>query len=348
MSFYISSFKETITTATTNHRYFLPTAILTAFGIIAVFWFLALQMGMGFLPAEYAMWQTRRQMIAACQLAPTVILGDSRAAAGFLPAQMTGTVNLALGGGTPVEMYYITKALLKCPVLPRQVVISLSPEMFMKSYFFWERTGLYGVLNFEDLEEIRKTSRSLGDTTIYGPQKFADLDAMLDNVLHAYQFPSFYTTYIVRHFAIGRLKANLAVARETLEANGQHSYGTENGSDEIAEDARVKKFAPSLLSHEYFERMLMLFAARGINVTFSAVPINRATYNAMSPDVTSEFSKFLQAIAREHTNFHINGPVIASLDNCYFGDSTHLNHVGASVFSAIVNQRLMQTVSNAR
>jgi hypothetical protein len=216
----------------------------------------------------------------------------------------------------------------------------MSPEQAMSSRYFWDRTGLYGVLTFDDLEEIRHRSRALNDTNIYGPPKFADLDAVIGNVLHAADFPSYDTTYIVRHYAIGRLGDNNKVAAETLAANGQHYYGAENGSDGISDDAKLTSFAPSPLLKEYFGRMLDDYQAHGVPVYFIAVPMNKATYDRMHPGVIEGFQAYLESLAAAHPNFKVIGPAVAPLDDRYFGDSTHLNVAGAELVSHKVGELL--------
>jgi hypothetical protein len=323
--------------------HFFPAALLTALALVGAFWVVAAQLRMGFLPREYAMWWARRQTIQACRFAPTVILGDSRAAAGLLPARIAGSTNLAQGGASPIETYYITQDILTCPNAPRRVILSLSPEMVMQPSFFWNRTGLYGVLTFAQLEEIRQRSRALGDTSIYRPAKFGDWDAMLDNLLHAIDFPSFYTTYVVSELAIGRLRANRATADETLRAGGQHGYGTADGCDDVAADAEIRDFVPSPLLREYFGRLLDAYAARGIPVDFVAVPMNRATYDRMRADVVAGFQAYLDGLAAAHPNFRLLTGAVAALDDRYFGDSTHLNREGAELVSRRVEALLARS-----
>jgi hypothetical protein len=322
---------------------FLFAVVLTATTLIGVFWIIAAQLRMGFLPREYAMWSARHEMIAECRLAPTVILGDSRAAAGLMPNRMDGVTNLALGGASPIEMYYMAQDILKCPQPPRRVVISLSPEMVLRPSFFWDRTGLYGVLTFDQLEEVRRRSRALRDDSLYTPAKLGDWDAIADNFLHAVRFPSFYTTYIVAELAVGRLRSNRATAAETLRAGGQHGYGTEDGCDSVASDADLAAFVPSPLLQDYFGRLLAAFEARGIAVDFIAVPMNQATYDAMRPAVVAGFQTYLDDLAAAHPNFRVLGSAIRPLDDRYFGDSTHLNQRGAELVSRQVADLLAQS-----
>jgi hypothetical protein len=143
---------------------------------------------------------------------------------------------------------------------------------------------------------------------------------------------------MLQHQAIGRLRANREVARDTIAARGQHSYGAARGSDEIADDANLHSFRPSLLLNDYFERMLDSFAAHGVGVEFIAVPMNQATFAKMDPSVVQAYESYLAGMAMRHANFKVDGPAIRPMDNRFFGDSTHLNLDGAALFSRQVNR----------
>lgn len=319
---------------------FLFVAAASCLLVLAFAWTLSLVLPMGFMPGEYAMWLSRERMIDQCSFAPTVILGDSRAAAGFVPSHIDHSTNLALGGSTPVEMFYESQRILDCPVAPQRVVFSMSPELFERSGWFWDRSGSYGALSMAQLNELRKRSRALHDLSIYQSPKLGDGEAILDNVLHAVRFPSFYTTDMVSHVAVGRLRANHIVEQETTSAGGQHGYGTADGSSAVATDVELKTFAPSPLFNEYFERMLNAYAKRNVKVYFIGVPMNEATYEGMAPVVLTAFHGYLDGLTARHSNFAIVGSPVFPMPNDLFGDSTHLNQHGADLVSDQTNQVL--------
>jgi len=320
---------------------FLVLAGVTAALVVAAFWAVAVMLPMGFMPEEYAMWRTRKDMITGCQLSPVIIQGDSRAAAGFLPSRIGNAVNVSFGGASPVETFYASQAILRCKSTPGRVILSISPGLFVESQYFWPRSVLFGFLSFGQLEEIRKASRSLGDTTFYGPPKVGDWEAMLDNRLHAALFPSYYTSYIINHLVVGRWRENRAARAQTLATNGQHGYGMADGSSDL------RAFRPSTLLNSYLERLLDSYAARGTPVDFIAVPMNQSTYERMSPAVIEAFQAYLDKLAATHPNFHVVGRAVNPMDDAYFGDSTHLNARGAEVFSDRVKTLLAEPGSTA-
>jgi hypothetical protein len=323
-----------------QQKKFLTVVTITCAAIVASFWAAAANLRMGFMPQEYAMWLTRKDLIDRCQLAPIIIQGDSRPAAGLLPSHIGGATNLAFGGASPVETFYAAQSILKCDRSPRRVLLSISPALFTTSSYFWDRTVLFGFLTYDQLEEIRSKSRTFQETMFYQAPKFGDWDAILENWLHSVSFPSYYTSYMVNHLILGRLKVNTAVKEETQASSGQHSYGLDDGSSDVADDAAIREFRPSPMFNYYLERLLEDYAKRGTRVDFVALPINRSTFDKMNPQVISDFHNYLYELTLAHQNFHILGPAIAELDDNFFGDSSHLNKRGAILFSDKVNAML--------
>lgn len=321
---------------------FALTSAAVFVAILAAFWLAVLFLGMGFMPGEYAMWSARMGMVRACDFAPTVVQGDSRAAVAFVPARLPGTTNVALGGSTPVEASYVADALLRCARPPRRVVLYFSPPQLMVSTYFWDRSALFGLLGYDQLEEIRRWSRRLNDPLLYAPARFGDLDAKLDDAVHAVRFPSYYSSMIVKHFGIGRLAENRRIAADTLAARGQHGYGSDPGSHEIADEARMESFRPSPLYTLYFERLLESYARRHTRVFFVAPPFNRSTALRIRPEVLAAYRAYLSRLAARHANFTVVGLPASSMDDAFFGDSTHLNARGAAVFSDGVRATLAQ------
>jgi len=71
---------------------------------------------MWYLDSEYPMWlHVKTTMNANIPLNyNTLMLGDSGAKAGFIPTQdiLKKSINLSLGGSTPVEAYYILRIII--------------------------------------------------------------------------------------------------------------------------------------------------------------------------------------------------------------------------------------------
>ena len=317
----------------------MASAALTALIVLLAFWTLTSSFREGFLAPEYGMWMAKREWVQSCRFEPTVVLGDSRMVAGVIPGKLGDTTNLALGGATPIEMYYTMLHASACPHPPRRVVVSFSPEQLMATVYFWPRTALFGYLTNDELNQIRREARRVGDATLYPAPNIGDFDAILTNWLYAHHFPSYYMSSIVNGRVIGRLGAFHEIQQEVAATGGQHFYGQANGVHETAEEADHDNFHASPLLDAYFAKLLTLCKQTGVQVSYIAAPWNDTTYSQLHPGFADQLQAYLQDLAQRFPNLHLITPV-AHMDDAYFGDEYHLNAKGADIFSAQIATKL--------
>ncbi len=169
---------------------------------------------------EYAIAKAHADFIAKCDLGDIDILGDSTANAAFIPSQIGPQVrNLSFGAGTPIELYYVAKSILKCPNRPKAVILAFVPSSFATNSFypelgrtfFWERAIEYNVVSFSDSLEVLKYSRQFNDTLIAGPKSLFDIDYRVKAFLFCLKFPP-YLLPEVQKSALPKLQA-LAAAQ---------------------------------------------------------------------------------------------------------------------------------------
>ena len=87
-------------------RRYLAGMAAGAAGEFLLLWAWVAAAPLSFLDPEYPYWRAKQAMLEACDLGELLILGDSRAAAGILAADLPmRATNLAVGGGKPVEAY---------------------------------------------------------------------------------------------------------------------------------------------------------------------------------------------------------------------------------------------------
>ena len=320
---------------------FVASATLTALIVLLAFWMLTSNFREGFLAPEYGMWMAKREWVQSCRFAPTVVLGDSRMVAGVIPAKLGDATNLALGGATPIEMYYTMLHASTCANPPRRVVISFSPQQLMSTGYFWPRTALFGYLTNDELNQIRQEARHVGDTVLYSAPNIGDFDAILTNWLYAHHFPSYYMSSIVNGRVNGRLAAYREIQQEVTETGGQHFYGQANGVHETAEEADHDSFHASPLLDGYFAKLLTLCQQTGAQVYYIAAPWNDTTWSQLHPGFADQLQTYLRNLAQRFPNLHLITPV-AHMDDAYFGDEYHLNAKGAEIFSAEIAAKLHQ------
>jgi hypothetical protein len=326
---------------TSEPKIFLASAALTAVLVLLALWTLTSSFREGFLAPEYGMWMAKRDLVQSCRFAPTIVLGDSRMVAGVIPEKLGNATNLALGGATPIEMYYTALHASSCPNPPQRVVLSFSPAQLMNTQYFWPRTALFGYLNFDELEQVRQEARSAGDKALYSAPNIGDFDAMLTDWLYAHHFPSYYMSSIINGRVVGRLGAYRQIQQEMAETRGQHLYGQANSVHDTAEEADMPAFKVSPLLDDYFARLLALYEKSGTPVYYIAAPWNQATYDHLQPGFTDQLVRYLQGLAQRFPNLHVLVPFTHMADE-YYGDEYHLNARGSAIFSDQVAARLNQ------
>ncbi len=329
-----------IATRTRGARRFLTAFGITVLLMLSGAWAFTARFQDGFLDPEFGMWTAKEHMVATCDLGATLVMGDSRAVAGFVPAELGDSTNLALGGASPIEMYFMTERVLRCPTAPRRVILSFSPPQLVADTYYWPRTALFGFLDDAELNDVRRTAHAVNDTSLYGPPNVGDLDARLTNWLYAHRFPSYAVSSVINAHGLGRLAQNRQFHADVLRTRGQHLYGMDWGSDAPAEEAFMTRFVPSPLVDAYMRRLIAALAARGTQVLYIPAPLNEATMTRMDPAVIHQIGVYVDALQARFANFRLIGPAVVSYPNHLFGDWAHLSAQGSRLFSARVAAHL--------
>ena len=306
---------------------------LLTFGAV---WAWVLATPLAFLEPEYASWRAKQMLLDRCDLGEVLILGDSRAAVGIIPARLrVKATNLAVGGGESIEAYSVLTRALACPEHPKLVVISLDVVHFSRPDLFWERTMRFGFLNAAELADLRDVSHALGDWSVYEERHTDGIPSWLRDRLYLAHFPPFYFGSLIEGRLLWRWRQNEAGLAASIAARGQYYFGMDEGSSVIAADGRLEAFRPLPVLDWYFDRILALLAARGIPAVFVAMPVNATTARVIRPEVRDGFAAWLAAFEARYSGFRVAGPVVRPWDDRWFGDGfSHLNPAGAERFSA--------------
>lgn len=331
----------------TDYRGFIIAAVVVTGALFAAAWIWAVKGRMWFLDAEYPMWVANADMSRTCPHGAIAILGDSRAKAGLMPSLIGPSVaNFALGGGTPIDAYYLTKRILECPVPPKDVIVSFSLVYFMNDMehqqLYWGRSALFGSLSLDDMEEVRRTSWQLKDSMIYPTTgRVTNVLGWIKNVGYAVRTPSYYFPAMVNAGFMMRKGWNEEVYRVVIRNRGQHLFGTAEKIDWTwtSEEARYTKFRPSPLLNHYFSKTVLRLLDRGIRIWYVGMPLSSQTSQAMRQDVRDDFRAYLQQFV-SRGGFRIVGDVFPVLSPEYFGDNEHLNRKGATAWSNHIADQL--------
>jgi hypothetical protein len=315
---------------------------VSAVASLAAVWLWILAVPMAYMDPEYPSWRAKQILLERCDLGDAIILGDSRAAADIMPGLLPiRATNLAVGGGEAIEAYAVLRRALACHVAPKLVILSFDPGHFARPDLFWERSVPFGLLDWRDLADLRAVSLRTGDLSVYAGRTAAALPFLVRDALQTIRFPPLYFASLAHSLGVLRWARNTRTLEATLESRGQYAFGTAAGSDAVAAEGHLVTFRPLPVLDDYFDRMLALLDARGIETRFLTMPVNEATWTQTAPHVRSRFKAYLSAYAVRYRQFKIVDDLPEHWPDRFFGDQfCHLNPDGAERFSALLAQRL--------
>lgn len=329
-------------------RFFIALASVVLVGL-AVAWTWAVLGPMYFFDPEYPMYMAKLQMAERCDLGDTMVLGDSRAMAGIVPAQLgEDSTNFALAGGTPIESFYLVQRMRHCPRFPRRVVLSFLPLFLTRVHMYWEFPALYRTMTFEDMEDVRRLSVALNDPIIYSTNAIASLLDSVRNYSYRVMLPSYYFPAMIGGRFFARKASNDAAFDLTVRNRGQHFFGTAERAPAVADEGRMTELSPSPLLTHYLHALLRQLDARGVEIDFVGTPLNPATFNRLPDDVKAAFGNYLGALEARYAHFHVHGKAILKFSDDNFGDLEHVNAKGAEAWTASVKKLLSTPVSELR
>jgi hypothetical protein len=311
------------------------------------FWAYAALFPLAYLDPEFAIWQAKEELLAAPCAGPCpelVVLGDSCAVAGVDPRQLSvPAINLALGGGTAMEAYYVLARWLESHTPPKTVVLSLSPYHFQES-LFWERLTRYHFLRFGEQREALAALRRFGTPPLVNEATGGPVAPSLwDALLYRAWFPSKYSNSVIEARAIGRLGENRAFVRDVIAQRGYKAFGARARNDESnGIEKRPEQFFVAGVLDRYMDRLLDLAADRGIAVRFYVMPYNPASWAIAEREravYVAGYHAHLNALAERAANFTLlNALWVLPAD--HFGDSSHVNPRGLAVVREDLERRL--------
>jgi hypothetical protein len=276
---------------------------------------------------EYGMWQAKTELLEQTASGTRVILGDSRLLAAYRPSQVTDvpSVNLAVGGGTPVEAYYLLKRLVDKGVSIPAMVISFTPTHLTGYNSFHSRTLPFDVLNPGELDDLVAFANGM---PIFGKTPMELLTCR-------WQLPACFKPYYRYLIRPGRTQKNHAFEQKTLDQKGWHLFGLDSPAN-MPEEVGLTQFKPEPLVDRYLVRLLDLAKAHRIPVTFFVPPLAEKAYWHIDPGYRQGFVAYLKTRLGDSAYLDA-GPVPLS----HMGDGSHVSELGAAHATRILNDKVL-------
>ena len=314
-----------------NHlsRFFLIVAAVAVFR-----WMLLWNVPYTYMDGEFPFWMQQKDYVHTKGEKPEVIfLGDSRMKAGIIPAELCGNAyNLAVGGGTTVEMYYSLGDYLKFHPKPKMVVMGFGGFHYQWEDCFEGRTLYFHFLPLKNQLEAQFVGyRKCG-------WDFSTFKAkILDTLKYSLLFPQKYSAACINS-KFKREKYNRALFENNAAAKGHMYFGMNEKDDGLNQEAYAQTFAVNPRIERYLRRIIALCKENEIPLVIEQLPMNTPSWEKINESgYYAQFRSYLDSLASE-----AGIPVELAIP-CYepecFGDASHLNTRGAERFSAEIKAK---------
>lgn len=294
---------------------------------------------MYYMAVEYSMWQEEKEYVKAGKDADVLILGDSRAKSGIIP-QILGDggslendsiYNAAIGGATPIEMYYAYQTYLKNHVAPKKAIIIFAPY-HMCDIDNWEQTLYYNYLNPYQEALVYK------DALRFSEDKIAYKWALCSMLSYKLRFPNKYLSAQYNAGFVGRYQDNIDKKNSVIMDLGYTEFGKDAGNSGLSYEVHHEIFDYSDMVVFYYEKLLDLMEKSGTEVYIIQSPVNEESFAAITEDFKDGYAKMLKSIT-DNKGFYVETELFPYEDK-YFGDNNHLNRMGAEKFTTEIKDKL--------
>ena len=303
--------------------------------ILAVIWIIFTQLlpRRLYLGAEYARWEAVFAKVAEMQKDKkpvNVILGDSKPEMG-LAGMTLRAWNLALGGTSPVEGFYILDLLREVPI--DTVYLSYAPFHIQSQDCFHNRTEYFGFVDPVYIDSVMALGHRQGDTT-YAWNNWVWLDDLQKN------FTSPWVRRQLRHLPAMHGIDNYSwyfqgyAAMQTRLQQDQLSYlfpsdicPRDTSIQEYYLEQKAGGFFPNGVNAHYFSLLLKEIGRRKLTLVWINMPFNNAIRQP-TQKYYADFEAWLRPQLPPDAPYY----PMSFQDSCDFKDFSHLDAEAANRF----------------
>ncbi len=296
------------------YKKFVIKTIIVLLILLLTYSEISLNYKMLYMEPEYPMWKEVKDRINKKSNVSVnlVMLGDSRAKAGFKPTLLNNinAINLSLGGATPVEGYFTINNYLKNNPKPDKVVLSYTPTHLESDNAWLVRTVPFDFLSNKEYEEVEKMEYQLNKVYINKSYTY-------------YKNPFVYGNYFINGLKEKRWIKNKIFYNECKKFKGYHWFGRGNISNGFNDETRRKtKFNYSKLHNYYLEKILKLLTEKQIEIYYYTMPFNKSSFDVIKKEYINGYISYINSLSKKYNIKICNIPFYMSNDN--FGDPSHL------------------------
>lgn len=258
----------------------------------------------------------------------TIILGDSMANAAYMPEVLSDTtINLSLGGMTPVENYYVLQDWLTTHTAPKVCYISFQDAHMIMEDCFWTRTMYAHRFTRAQNLEILRTAEIFREPTILTDHYKTDF------ISYELFLPNKYIASFMNSGFNQRYDRNVETQRMDELHRGRY---VARGADEFegGKKAALEEFYVNPLFEDYYRRLIAMCVENGIKVRIVKLPHPENV--SFTEEYTAQFNEFYENLRKDYPEITVDW--IASYDRKCFVDANHLNSYGSLRLSSEIRE----------
>ena len=312
-------------------RFFIFLFLLIA--VTAVFrWILLWRVQYSYMDDEFPWWMQQKDYVhTKGDKSEVLLLGDSRMKAGIIPSQLCeNAYNLAVGGGTSVEMYYSLKAYLKNHPKPEKVIVAFGGFHYQREDCFKTRTLYFHFLPLKEELEAQFISFKLKQTDF--PRFRAEI---IDTLKYELLFPQKYSGACINS-KFQREEYSKSLYQNNVNSKGQMFFGTAESAP-LNTEANSPQFLPSPRINFYVHKIISLCNEDKIPLFITQLPMNENWEKVRETKWYKDFEKYFSDLEAK-TGIPVETEIPCYEPEC-FGDSSHVNLRGAERFTAEIKAK---------
>jgi hypothetical protein len=316
---------------------YLVVMLGVAGALLAALWLFTSEGRLAFADEDFGISKAKLDLVDQCDVGKVVVLGDSRAAMGFTPQILGPNVtNLAFAGTTPIEGNFLVRRIMRCEQRPRLVIVSYSPFQFEHADWLWARSARNGLLNFDDLEDIRRRERMWSPGFLYRNSFGEEPPGRIKNWLYSVHFPAYDFASLISAGGFGRQQINTVQYAQTKSQHGYHVVRPLQKCAIAPPSDLEPTFNPRPIIDAYYKEMLDTLRSHEVKVLVIQTPISEITSQALTPAFKQQFAGYIASRSEGRYVAPSMGQLFPVSGNCDFQDDVHLSASGAAVFSSAV------------
>ena len=301
-------------------------------GVVSVFDVLALCIWgiiwwmpeMRYMDGEYPLWKQQKDYVSKDGDRQEILfLGDSAVMDGIRTKSFhEDAYNLAMGGATPIEMYYTLDDYLEHHPAPKMVIIAFTPRHYFDLDCYMGRTVYFHYLDAQRIWTVNHVLR-----------KFDKTDVRLESLEYILRSPRIYMKRVLMAVLYPRAEENHQLYLSKAEGSGSYMFpGLRPVKNVEPPDTKMGTFRPRRSLTEYMNKIIERCLAEGIEVHIEQMPMGAYGWKKLAASgYLQDYAQYIQDFSDRY-GIDVN-TVVPSYDDEYFGDMTHLNASGAERFT---------------